>query len=404
MAGVAAFAAVGRLVQTRPGFKRPCPPVPAAVSASSCDPRAMHPRRAFVMALLAPSLASAAASTQADEAPLRFPADFGSHPASHIEWWYVTGALEAAGSAAAARRTWGFQITFFRAGTGLGGADAGPFVASQLVFAHAAVTDLAAGRLRHDQRIGRAGFGIAEAGAGDTRLALRDWRLARSDAGGRSRYTASAASDGAGFAFQLVLSATQPVLLQGDRGLSRKGPNREQSSRYYSEPQLAATGTLSLDGRAVAVSGRAWLDHEWSDSFLDPAAVGWDWVGMNLDDGSALTAFRLRRADGSALWSGGSFRTAIGAARDFADGEVVFTPGRRWLSAASQGRYPVEWRIATPVGTFTVRALQDDQELDSRASTGAVYWEGLSALEGEGGRRVGRGYLEMTGYAGRLVL
>jgi predicted secreted hydrolase len=179
---------------------------------------------------------------------------------------------------------------------------------------------------------------------------------------------------------------------------------RAQSSRYYSEPQLATTGTLELDGRAVAVTGRAWLDHEWSDSFLDASAVGWDWIGMNLDDGSALTAFRLRRADGSTLWSGGSYRAAGSAVRDFADGEVVLTPGRVWLSPASQGRYPVEWRVATPAGVFTVRALQDDQELDSRASTGAVYWEGLSALEGDGGRHVGRGYLEMTGYAGRLVL
>jgi len=354
--------------------------------------------------MLAPPLAAATAAPHDDDPPLHFPADFGSHPESRIEWWYVTGALEAAASATASPRIWGFQITFFRAATGLGGAEAGRFVASQLVFAHAAVTDLAAGRLRHDQRIGRAGFGIAEAGSGDTRLVLRDWRLARSDVGGRSRYTAAAASDSAGFALRLTLEATQPVLLQGDRGLSRKGPNREQSSRYYSEPQLAATGTLALDGRAAAVSGRAWLDHEWSDSFLDPAAVGWDWIGINLDDGSALTAFRLRRADGSALWSGGSFRTAGAAARDFAEGEVVFTPGRTWLSAASRGRYPVQWRIATPVGAFTVRALQDDQELDSRASTGAVYWEGLSVLEGEGGRRVGQGYLEMTGYASRLML
>ena len=365
----------------------------------------MHPRRAFVLALLAPALATSGPAPRADEPLLQFPADFGSHPGSRIEWWYVTGALEAAAGAAAAPRTWGFQITFFRATTGLGaGADGGRFAAAQLVFAHAAVTDLAAGRLRHDQRIARAGFGIAEAGAGDTGLVLRDWRLDRSSIGGRSRYVAAAASDSAGFAFQLALDATQPVLLQGDRGLSRKGPRREQTSRYYSEPQLAATGTLALDGRAFAVSGRAWLDHEWSDSFLDPAAVGWDWIGMNLDDGSALTAFRMRRADGSALWGGGSFRAAGAAVRDFADGEVVFTPGRTWLSAASRGRYPVQWRIATPVGAFTVRALQDDQELDSRASTGAVYWEGLSVVEGDGGRRVGRGYLEMTGYAGRLAL
>ena len=257
---------------------------------------------------------------------------------------------------------------------------------------------------RGDQRIARSGFGIAEAAATDTRLVLRDWRLERTEEGGRSRYVAVAASDSGGFAFQLTLDATQPLLLQGVGGVSQKGPLATQTSRYYSEPQLATRGSLALDGKAQQVSGRAWLDHEWSDAFLDPIAVGWDWIGINLDDGGALTAFRLRRADGSALWAGGSVRPVGGQVRNFGPGEVVFTPGRTWRSPASQATYPVEWRIATPAGAFTLAALQDDQELDSRASTGAIYWEGLSLLADASGRRVGRGYLEMTGYVSRLVL
>ena len=151
--------------------------------------------------------------------------------------------------------------------------------------------------------------------------------------------------------------------------------------------------------------GRAWLDHEWSDELLHPEAVGWDWIGINLDDGSALTAFRLRRADGSPLWDGGSFRTAQGAqAQSFPSGSVRFEPGRRWRSPTSGADYPVTWTVHTPAGRFTVQALLDAQELDSRSSTGTVYWEGLSTLLDESGRRVGLGYLEMTGYAGRLVL
>jgi predicted secreted hydrolase len=58
--------------------------------------------------------------------------------------------------------------------------------------------------------------------------------------------------------------------------------------------------------------------------------------------------------------------------------------------------------VTTPVGTFSVAALQDDQELDSRASTGSIYWEGLSRLRDARRHRPGSGYLEMTGYAGRL--
>jgi predicted secreted hydrolase len=353
----------------------------------------MHPRRAFVLALLA-----ARSQVRAAETALRFPVDFGAHPQSRIEWWYITGALDSPAE------TWGFQITFFRAPTGIEAAGQSRFAARQIVFAHAAVTDLAGRRLRHDQRIARSGFGIAEAAAGDTRLVLRDWRLQRLEQSGRSRYTTAAASQSGGFAFDLVLDATQPVLLQGVGGVSKKGPGPAQTSRYYSEPQLAARGTVQIDGRPAEVTGRAWLDHEWSDSILDADAVGWDWIGINLDDGAALTAFRLRRRDGSTLWSGGSYRAAGAETRDFANGEVTFVPGRLWQSPASQARYPVEWRVTTPVGSFGVRSLLDEQELDSQASTGAIYWEGLSLLEDEQGRRVGRGYLEMTGYAGKLVI
>ena len=343
----------------------------------------MTSRRAFAITLLAAPAGTFAqpASGAANAAVLRFPADYGAHRESRVEWWYLTGALDAAA------RTWGFQITFFRVPTGVSGADASRFAARELVFAHAAVTDLERRRLRHDQRLARSGFGIAAASAADTSLVLRDWRLAREGADGPSRYRARAASDSAGFRFDLELAATQPVLLQGERGVSRKGPDAAQFSRYYSEPQLSVRGMLSLDGgEPVAIAGTAWLDHEWSDSLLAADAVGWDWIGMNLDDGGALTAFRLRRRDGSALWAGGSHRPARGTARDFAPAEVVFTPGRRWTSPATQASYAVEWRIATPAGTFDVHALLDDQELDSRASTGAIYWEGLSLLEDDRAR------------------
>jgi predicted secreted hydrolase len=353
-------------------------------------------RRSMLLCLAAaPALALAQGVS-----PLRFPADFGAHRASRTEWWYMTGSLQAGD------RLRGFQVTFFRSSTGVD-ENASRFRPAQLLFAHAAVTDLDAKRLRHDQRIARSGFGIAESRDDDTGVLLRDWQMSRSyqptDAL-RSRYLARTASESAGFALDLQCDATQPVLLQGDAGLSKKGPGANDTSRYYSEPQLAVTGTLTLDGKAAAVTGRAWLDHEWSDAFIPAQAVGWDWIGMNLDDGSALTAFRLRRADGSAVYAGGSFRRAGGAVRDFAAGEVTFTPGRVWESAASRARYPVQWAVATPAGRFRIDALLDDQELDSRTSTGAIYWEGLSDLVDEAGRRIGRGYLEMTGYATALRL
>ena len=278
------------------------------------------------------------------------------------------------------------------------------FAARQLHFAHVALTDLRAQSMRHDQRIARGGFAHAAAAPGDTRLKLGHWTLERDGAVGQPRYRTQITSQSGGFSFDFSLRATQPLLLQGDAGFSRKGPQPEQASHYYSLPQLAISGQLVKDGKPMAVKGRAWLDHEWSDAPLHAEAVGWDWIGMNLDDGSALTAFRLRRADGSAVYAGGSFRRADGATAAFGPDQVQFTPGRLWRSAASNAVYPVAWSVDTPAGRFTVLSLLDNQELDSRASSGAIYWEGLCELRDAAGRRIGRGYLEMTGYAAALRL
>jgi predicted secreted hydrolase len=363
--------------------------------------------------LAAPSEARARpAPTGVQPRPLVFPADHGAHPDTRVEWWYVTGSVQpqahgepdGARSDANADDGCGFQVTFFRSRTDVATEHPSRFAARQLVFAHAALTDLKRGRLRHDQRIARAGFGIADAAVGDTAVTLRDWHLTRLARDGGSRYRAQVTSDSAGFAFDFSFDTRQPLLLQGDAGYSRKGPQPGQASHYYSQPQLAVSGTLTRDGRAQPVHGTAWLDHEWSDSLLDTRAVGWDWIGMNLDDGGALTAFRLRGADGSTVYAGGSFRSEGGAVRSYTADEVRLTPDRLWTSPASRARYPVAWTIDTPAGRFRVQALLDAQELDSRASTGSIYWEGLSELQDAQGRRIGRGYLEMTGYAGKLSL
>lgn len=328
---------------------------------------------------------------------LGFPRDHGAHLGARTEWWYATGWLGRLGEP-----THGFQLTFFRSLTGFAQDTPGRFAARQLLFAHAAVTDLAGHRHLHDQRIarwsGEPGAVLGSADLAGGRLRLGPWSL-------RDVGTAWQASVPArDFSLELRLARTQPLLLQGEAGYSRKGPDERQASHYYSEPQLAAAGRIGVLGRAASGEGRAWLDHEWSDEILHPQAVGWDWVGMNLADGSALTAFVLRRRDGSALWAGGSWRPAGGTAVAFAPEAVQFSAVRRWRSPASGAVYPVHWQLRTPAGPFEVRALVDAQELDSSASTGTVYWEGLSELRDAQGRRVGLGYLEMTGYAAPLRL
>ena len=358
-------------------------------------------RRPLLLAAAALSAGAAraagpAAASVREGRALVFPRDFGAHPDARTEWWYATGWLQPPGSAEPVP-THGFQVTFFRSRGIEAPGHPSRFAATQLVFAHAALTDLAGKSAEHDQRIARAGFGIAGFDERDTAVALRDWRFVH-EAG---RYRATIRSEAFGFDF--TLAETQPLVLQGGAGFSRKGPLPAQASHYYSRPQLAVSGTLTQHGQARPVQGRAWLDHEWSDAYLAPEAVGWDWIGFNLFDGGALMAFRIRRRDGSAHWAGGSFRAGPAAPLQvFAADAVRFTPGRSWPSAATQARYPVEWTVDTPAGRFGVRALLDAQELDSRRSTGAVYWEGLSELLDAQGRRIGLGYLEMTGYADRL--
>jgi len=345
--------------------------------------------------------------------PLRFPRDHGAHPGARIEWWYATGWLWAPGDA---RRTpsHGFQLTFFRSRTGLGeapdqGAPGSRFAPRQLLMAHAAITDLAASRHLQAQRISRwsgdEALPEAHARRDDTAVRLGAWALQRSARpDGGSRYSATLPAADAGLDLQLTLDSTQPLLLQGQAGFSRKGPGPAQASHYYSQPQLAVQAQVGVGGRQLALAGTGWLDHEWSDELLASGAVGWDWVGINLADGGALTAFVLRGRDGQALWAGGSHRPPGGAPRVFAPDEVLFTPGRTWTSPATGARYPVQWTLSTPAGRHTLAALLDAQELDSRASTGAVYWEGLAELRDAAGDRAGIGYLEMTGRSTPLRL
>jgi predicted secreted hydrolase len=329
--------------------------------------------------------------------PLVFPRDHGAHLGSGIEWWYVTGWF---GSPEQPR--YGFQVTFFRHRTGLAQQLPGRFAARQLLFAHAALTDVERKTHQHGQRVVRwSGAGDAVTGAAserDTDVRIGEWFLRRAGAGLETRV------GGEGFGLDARFEPTQPLLLQGEAGFSRKGPLEQHASHYYSVPQLAVRATLTHQGRRSTLAGRAWMDHEWSDEYLATDAVGWDWIGFNLFDGSALTAFRLRRRDGSALWAGGSWRAPRGQALAFEPHEVEFVPGRIWVSPVTRARYPLAWQVRVPQGRFEVHALADSQELDSRPSTGTLYWEGLAELRDETKRRVGLGYLELTGYIERVRL
>ncbi|OON63169.1 carotenoid 1,2-hydratase [Massilia sp. KIM] len=354
----------------------------------------------FILCLLMLFLALPATAAPPQFAPvtpggaLSFPRDYGAHPEFRTEWWYATGWVETPDG-----KPLGFQVTFFRSRTEHDQDNPSAFAPRQLVIGHAALSDPAVGRLVHDQRSAREGFGLAWARTGNTDLKLDDWRMVRG-ADGVYRVTIRSSE----LTLELRLRPTQPVLVQGEGGYSRKGPSPRHASYYYSEPQLAVSGSVGRAGMApVEVKGSAWLDHEWSSEALQPEAAGWDWIGVNLDDGGALMAFQIRARRGGKLWAHASLRDASGKVTRFAPEQVGFTPQARWKSPRTQAEYPVAAEVATGPLRWQIAPLQPDQELDSRRSTGAVYWEGAVTVSRDG-KRVGRGYLEMTGYVQPMKL
>ncbi len=325
--------------------------------------------------------------------PLTFPRDFGSHPAFRTEWWYVTGWLTTNRG-----ESLGFQITFFR--TNLGSAEGNPssFAPRQLLISHCALSDAKRGHLWQDQRIRRTGLGLAEASVQETDVWADDWSLKRAS-GASGVYTASITADQ--FGMNLQFATTEDPIPNGLAGFSRKGPSLQSASYYYSVPHLQVSGTISRQGNPDTVNGEAWLDHEWSSEYLDSEAVGWDWVGINLQDGGALMAFRIRDSRGNSHWAGGTLRDGVGQIKILDPAEIEFRPRRTWVSPRTGITYPVQEVLRVGSREFTLDPLIDDQENDTRLTTGAIYWEGAVTAH-EGARVAGRGYLELTGYGDRL--
>lgn len=303
----------------------------------------------------------------------QFPRDHGAHPDYRQEWWYVTGWLKTQAGAEL-----GFQVTFFRTRPDIENANPSAFAPRQVILAHAALADPRRGRLRHDERAARAALELAGSRQETTKVWVDDWVLELRNGLYQARIRAR------DFSFDLELEPQGPPVLQGEKGFSRKGPGQEEASYYYSRPQLAARG--SVDG--APVTGTAWLDHEWSSQFMAAGASGWDWCGINLEGGGSLMAFRMRGKDGRVL---------------FAPAGVSFEPLRTWKSPRTGVEYPVAVRVRTNQDDLVLQPLMDDQELDARASTGTIYWEGaVTAFRDK--TAVGKGYLELTGYGKPLKL
>ncbi len=322
----------------------------------------------------------------------RFPEDHGPHPEYRSEWWYFTGNLQGP-----AGRPFGFQLTLFRFALAPWPVERpSAWAADQVFMGHLALTDPHGGRFHAFERLSREALGLAGARAEPPRVWLEDWLLEGREDGG-FRISAFAGDVGV----DLELRATKPVVLQGEAGLSQKSAEPGNASYYYSFTRMEARGTVRAFGPALPVNGLVWMDREWGTSALGPDQVGWDWFALQLDDGYDLMYYQLRREDGSAdPHSKGTLVDPAGAARVLRAGEVGVEVLGDWRSPRDGVRYPGRWRLRVPAADLDleVRPALQDQEL--RLSV--RYWEGAVQVSGtRSGRPVGgRGYVELTGYAG----
>lgn len=315
---------------------------------------------------------------------LAFPADHGAHPDFRVEWWYLTASLTGADG-----RDYGAQWTLFR--TALApekpAGEAGGWASPQLWMGHAAVTTADAHHTA--ERLARGGIGQAGVVAAPFEAWIDDWQmLSRATHGADALSALDLRAAGDGFAYALALDASGPIVAQGDAGYSVKSA-QGQASHYYSQPFYQVRGTLTLGKDTVAVTGKAWLDREWSSQPLAADQTGWDWFALMFEDGARLMAFRLR--DGGAGFVSATWIDATGTPTAMPPGALHLTPLR---TAVVAGRdIPVQWRLELPVRgvDVTVQALNPQAWMP----TLVPYWEGPIRVSGS---HRGRGYLEMTGY------
>lgn len=333
-----------------------------------------------------------------------FPRDHGPHPEFRQEWWYVTGNLDGAGG-----ERFGFELTFFRFAlappAGADGASAADdeehpakslWRTRQVYMAHFAITDVGARRFRYAQKLARGALGLAGAAGAPLRVWIDDWTLAAPGGAGGDWKLAAAQP---GYALELGLQPLTPPVLNGEAGLSCKSDVPGSASYYYSVPHIAVHGTLSRQGKPLAVAGLAWLDREWGSGGLGPGEAGWDWFALQLDDGTELMFYALRARDGSRdPHSAGTWVESSGAAHGLASAAVGIEVTARWTSADGV-QYPAGWRIRVPSLALdvAVHPVLADQEL----KTTPRYFEGAVDVRGtRAGRALGgRGYVELVGYA-----
>ena len=323
-----------------------------------------------------------------------FPEDHGPHPGFKTEWWYLTGNL-----ATDTGRRFGYQWTVFRVALTPPPDDTTPPVRTadaswrtdQFYMGHFAVSDVANQRHYDAEHFERGAAGLAGAQANPYRVWLGNWSMAQID---DTPFPARLRAQGDAMALDITVDPIKPHVLQGERGLSQKGPGAGNASFYYSYTRMHAEGTVVVDGDTLAVSGSSWMDREWSTSALGEDQVGWDWFSLQLDDGRDLMYYQLRQTDGTpSRFSEGVVVAEDGSSTPIHRDDVTLEVLETWTTPDGSRSYPVRWRLQVPAHglDLPVEATFPNQEMN----TSVRYWEGAVTI---GGDTPGRGYVEMTGY------
>lgn len=322
-----------------------------------------------------------------------FPMDHGRHDGFRTEWWYFTGNLTDASG-----RAFGYQLTFFRtAFAPRATTRPSPWAMNDLYFAHAAISDIGGGRFTFKDRLQRGRPGLAWASDRTLDVSLQGWLAKLQDRDIRLR----AAEEN--FGIDLSCSDGRGPILEGPGGLNLKGREPGQASYYYSMTRLKTAGSLTIDGKVYKVKGLSWMDHEFSSNALASDQAGWDWMGLQLSDGSDLMIYRIRNKSGAADYLSGTHITPDGTPHYLSAADIQIEGSRPWLSPSSGGIYPQRWSVLCKgLPPLTVQSSMPGQELTTSSSTKVTYFEGAADVTDAQGHPAGAGYLEMTGYAKSL--
>jgi len=351
-------------------------------------------RSVFTLILLLPLAAAPGYRQAAPGYRFVFPRDHFNHADFQTEWWYYTGNLCGGDG-----HRYGFELVFFRQGAEEAARreaarNPSAWRVKDYFLAHLALTDIDGRRFRYFERSNRGGPGLAGVDFGTGRIWNGNWQAQWDFSNGRQ--TLSAVAEG--IRFNLRLAPAKPPVVHGENGISRKAAEEGRASYYVSFTRLEVEGTLN----GASVKGSAWMDHEWFTNLLAEGERGWDWFSAQLDDGTEVMLFQVRRDDGGEPFAAGTLVGRDGRASYLKPGDFALAPLAWWKSAKTGARYPVRWRISLPrlKRSLECAATVDGQEL-AEGSGGNSYWEGAVTYSGD---VRGVGYLEMTGYAKKVKM